>query len=70
VALTRLAFLDATIDHVEIHCDRRNTASSRVPERLGYRIVETNSADAAAELLVWRLSRADYVERVSNGQLE
>jgi RimJ/RimL family protein N-acetyltransferase len=69
-ALTRLAFLEPTIDHVEIHCDRRNTASSRVPERLGYRMVETNSAGAADELLVWRLSRAEYVARVSSGQLE
>lgn len=69
-ALTRLAFLEPTIDHVEIHCDRRNTASSRVPERLGYRVVETKSAGAAVELLVWRLSRVEYVARVSSGQLE
>jgi RimJ/RimL family protein N-acetyltransferase len=68
-ALTRLAFLEPTIDHVEIHCDRRNSASSRVAERLGYRL-ETNSAAAAEEILVWRLSREEYVARVSNGPLE
>jgi RimJ/RimL family protein N-acetyltransferase len=68
-ALTRLAFLEPTIDHVEIHCDRRNSASSRVAERLGYRL-ETNSAAAADEILVWRLSREEYVVRVSNGPLE
>jgi RimJ/RimL family protein N-acetyltransferase len=68
-ALTRLAFLEPRIDHIEIHCDRRNGASSRVAERLGYRL-EPNSAGATDEILVWRLSREEYVARVSDGPLE
>ena len=54
-ALTRVAFMNASIDHVEIRCDPRNVASARVPERLGYRIVDS-PADAA-DLQVWRLDR-------------
>ncbi len=60
-ALTRVAFSAPTIDHVEIRCDRRNAASARVPERLGYRIVETE-AGVPADLQIWRLSRAEFVE--------
>ena len=55
--LTRLAFADASIDRVEIRCDPRNTASARVPERLGYRLVE--SPPDAVDLQVWRLARGD-----------
>ena len=58
-ALTRVAFDAPTIDRVEIHCDRGNVASARVPERLGYRLVER--ADAPDDM-VWLLSRAEYSE--------
>jgi RimJ/RimL family protein N-acetyltransferase len=57
-ALTRVAFSDPSIDRVEIRCDPRNAASARVPERLGYRIVD--SPPDAASLQVWRLDRADH----------
>jgi RimJ/RimL family protein N-acetyltransferase len=64
-ALTRLAFVDPTIDQVEIHCDRRNTASARVPERLGYRIMEPPSGHAESNLVMWRLRRSEFVEQMS-----
>ena len=55
-ALTRVAFMDASIDRVEIRCDPRNVPSARVPQRLGYRLVD--SPPDAAGLQVWRLARA------------
>ena len=39
--LARTAFVQAGIDRVEIHCDRRNVASAAIPRRLGFRHVET-----------------------------
>jgi RimJ/RimL family protein N-acetyltransferase len=69
-ALTRLAFTAPAIDHVEIHCDHRNVASARVPERLGYQLVDRVHSSAGNELLVWRLDRAEFVERVNDGQIE
>jgi RimJ/RimL family protein N-acetyltransferase len=56
-ALTRLAFTDPAVEHVEIRCDRGNEASIRVPRRLGYR------ADVEGEeLMIWRLGRAEFAE--------
>lgn len=73
-ALTRHAFSDAAIERVEIHCDRRNAASNRIPLRLGYR--GESAADigvhdcpvAAAKLTVWRLDRAAYEARALAGE--
>ena len=55
--LTRVAFDVLRVDRVEIRCDRGNAASVRIPERLGYRLVD--AADAPADLLVFSLTRAD-----------
>jgi RimJ/RimL family protein N-acetyltransferase len=71
-ALTRVAFDSRDIDRVEIRCDRGNKASSRVPERLGYRVMDPRDATADAfgtdlsDLIVWRMTRADFVERASS----
>lgn len=62
-ALTALAFSAPTIDHLEIRCDPRNTASARVPQRLGYRVMEPAATDAPVDLQVWRLSREEFVRR-------
>lgn len=56
-ALTRVAFAVLRVDRIEIRCDRDNTASVRIPERLGYRLVD--SPDAPADLLVFSRTRAD-----------
>lgn len=53
-ALTHLALADPHIDRVEIHCDRRNVASARIPERLGYHLVVSA---AESNMLVWTMSR-------------
>jgi len=60
-ALTRVAFAHPAIDQVEIHCDRRNTASARVPERLGYRVVD--AAAGKDDVQFWRLIRTDFVRQ-------
>jgi len=59
--LTELAFASPTIDRVEIHCDRGNTASSRIPERLGFRTGEPSAAHTTDVLLVWQLSREEFI---------
>ena len=55
-ALTHVAFDVLRVDRVEIRCDRGNEASVRIPERLGYRLVD--SSDAPADLLVFSRTRA------------
>jgi RimJ/RimL family protein N-acetyltransferase len=55
-ALTKVALADPRIDRVEIHCDHRNIASARIPERLGYRLMPRVPD---SNMLVWILSRQD-----------
>jgi RimJ/RimL family protein N-acetyltransferase len=59
-ALTRVAFAARDIDCVEIRCDPRNTASARIPARLGYRLVGADAARVPPGLQLWELSRADF----------
>jgi RimJ/RimL family protein N-acetyltransferase len=61
--LTRLAFEAPAVDRVEIRCERRNVASAKVPERLGYRLMESTGA-VPDELMVWRLMRAELPARL------
>jgi RimJ/RimL family protein N-acetyltransferase len=53
-ALTRIALADPGIDRVEMHIDRRNVASARVPERLGYHLEAT---PAESTMLLWTMWR-------------
>jgi RimJ/RimL family protein N-acetyltransferase len=68
-ALTRLAFESPDIERVEIRCDRGNTASSRIPARLGYRVMDPRDATADAfgtdlsELVVWYMTRSEFNAR-------
>ena len=61
-ALTRVAFASDDIERVDIRCERRNVASARVPERLGYQAVET-IVDGTADLVIWRLTRAEVTRQ-------
>lgn len=63
-ALTRMAFDAPTIDRVEIHCDRLNTASARVPERLGFRIADSAAPPEKDHLQFWQMTRAEFIEQV------
>lgn len=65
-AMTEASFAHlADVDRVEIHMDRANAASARVPEKLGYRLVRTDPRDgggtaSTGELLVWIVTRAEW----------
>jgi ribosomal-protein-serine acetyltransferase len=43
-----VAFATAGVDHVEIHHDRANTASRRVPEKLGFTLVRERPDEITA----------------------
>jgi RimJ/RimL family protein N-acetyltransferase len=66
--LTRVAFDAPGIDHVEIRCERRNVASARVPQRLGYRLVDA-APGTPEDLMIWRLTRTEFAERTPNDAL-
>ncbi len=60
--LTQAAFSRPEITHVEIHTDKANSASARVPQRLGYRLVaerpdERHAPAEAGIECVWRMDR-------------
>ena len=59
-ALTRVAFDVLGVDRIEIRCDRRNAASVRIPERLGYRLAD--ATEAPVDLLVFSRTRTDAPE--------
>jgi RimJ/RimL family protein N-acetyltransferase len=61
--LCAAAFALDQVTHVEIHHDKANTASRRVPEKLGFRLVREVDDDIAAPGEVgisceWRLDRS------------
>lgn len=63
--LTDAALSMPPVDHVEIHHDKANVASSGVPRRLGYRFVgeQPDETHAPAEIGVdcaWRIDRGDW----------
>lgn len=66
-ALTDAGFGLAGIDRMEIHCDPENAASRRVPEKLGYELVEHREGDftmadgSARDTVVYRMTRAAYL---------
>jgi len=64
-ALTEIAFGSPAIERIEIRCDHGNAPSARVPQRLGYRIMDPAPANAATNLQVWTLSRAEFAARAS-----
>jgi RimJ/RimL family protein N-acetyltransferase len=67
--LTRVAFVAHDIDVVEIHCAPANVASGRVPQRLGFRI-HRGEGSGSDEVIVWRLTRAEFAEIDPFGQTE
>jgi ribosomal-protein-serine acetyltransferase len=63
--LVRAAFSMPEIEFVEVHHDRANVTSGRVPHHLGFTFIEErqDAASAPAEVgvkCVWRLSRRDW----------
>lgn len=64
-ALTTVAFEQPEIERVEIHHDRANAASRRVPERLGYALVAESPDEITAPGeegvdVTWSIDRATW----------
>ena len=65
-ALARVAFEVDGVRRVEVHCDPRNLASVRVPERLGFvheatlRARDFDEDGSPADTMVWSLFRDAY----------
>lgn len=60
--LCGLAFADPEVDHVEIHHDRANAASGRIPAKLGFERIEEHahapeSPGEEGVEVIWRLNR-------------
>ena len=64
-ALTEAAFALPGVDHVEIQHDELNLASGRIPAKLGYKAVETQSGrfepapGDSGVTQIWRITPAD-----------
>lgn len=64
-ALVGQAFSAAGVQFLEMHIDPRNVASTRVPERLGFRMVELRPEPARVgseeliSMMIWRRRRED-----------
>ena len=62
-ALTRIAFDSPEIERVEIRCETGNEASARIPQRLGYRVMDPRTATPDTisptldKLVVWHITR-------------
>jgi ribosomal-protein-serine acetyltransferase len=70
--LCEIAFSDPGVDRVEIHHDRANVASGRIPAKLGFELVAENrhAPEAPGEEgveLVWRLTRDAYGRQNDEG---
>jgi ribosomal-protein-serine acetyltransferase len=68
-ALTTLAFGNTAIERVEIHHDKANAASRRVPEKLGYEFVgeapsEIDAPGQMGILCSWRIERDEWTGRL------
>jgi Acetyltransferase (GNAT) domain len=62
-ALTRIAFDAPEVERVEIRCESENEASARIPQRLGYRVMDPRTATPDTisatldKLVVWHITR-------------
>jgi RimJ/RimL family protein N-acetyltransferase len=73
-ALTTVGFAALGAKRVEIRCDPQNVRSMRVPQRLGYRHVETLREDALTsdgvvrDTMVWSMSAEEWDARTRGAQ--
>lgn len=65
-ALTQAGFEYWKLDLIEIHCDSRNSASARVPEKCGYTMHELRRGNmedvygARRDTMVWQMDSKTY----------
>jgi len=67
-ALTTLGLSLEGVTHIEIHHDRANLASGRVPMKLGFEMVGVRAVEAVAPSetgvnCIWRIDRASWAAR-------
>ena len=68
IAVTTAGLALPGVDRIEIHCDPRNAPSRRIPERLGYRLVETRIADKTThegeprDTVVYEVTGAEWTD--------
>jgi RimJ/RimL family protein N-acetyltransferase len=62
-AIAEMAFADPALQFLEMHIDARNVASARVPQRLGFTMVELReesgkvAGDPPVSMMIWRRER-------------
>jgi RimJ/RimL family protein N-acetyltransferase len=61
-ALMKVGFEIEGLNRIEIHCAPANLLSQRVPEKLGYRLEATLKKEAAQEVMIWTMTRKEYVD--------
>jgi RimJ/RimL family protein N-acetyltransferase len=72
-ALTHAGFGVRGVGRIEVHCDPANFASSRIPEKLGYRLVEVRRSEPGPDgtkrdTAVFELTRHRYDEDWDSGR--
>jgi len=61
------------VERIEIHCDPNNVYSKRIPERLGFRLLEfrrgdkTSSIDEPRDTLVFGVTESEWSELAESG---
>ena len=68
-ALTTAAFTVPEIAHVEIHHDKANIASTGIPRRLGYALIEEtpDAVTSPGEIGIdcrWSMNRQDWIDKL------
>jgi RimJ/RimL family protein N-acetyltransferase len=70
-ALAHAAFAQLGARRIEIRCDPRNLRSTRVPERLGFRLEQILIADTLTptgeprDTMVWAISAEEFAEKAN-----
>ncbi|MDX1455748.1 MAG: GNAT family N-acetyltransferase, partial [Gammaproteobacteria bacterium] len=71
--LIKAAFVHCKVDHVDLHCSPRNTASIRIAEKLGFKLLKieeksmTDSEGLVDDSMHWRLGSGDFPGSLAAG---
>ena len=58
-AMTKLGFEHLKIENMVIHCNSKNIASAKIPEKLGYQIVQ-KKMESNIEMLIWSFPKEKF----------
>ena len=71
--LVKTAFLHCKVEHVDLHCSPRNTASVRIAEKLGFRLLalhekaQQDSEGLLDDSMHWQLDAAAFPSSLAAG---